>query len=682
MAGALFRRIVKVYPGVDRIDCELEISGLDLSGRLVAVSSDIDPRGRVPIVGERFGAVLAKRGRGTPGTVSQPAYRWAAAGPGDAFQAGPQATAPLRPLSIIYDGAGELLDAAKSLHSVLVQRGIPCGIVRDVPEERNPRWSDSTEYTSHNEDLRDSSDMRIVLGGPEQNLLAKSILMQAPKSVMAAFTERLAAGVCLYVDDRFVPRDMAAAPTVIIAGATAAISARLATEVGAAIRDTGHYPIAKEFFLTSTPEPVAEHGAGIFHVGPFLFSAQADGNLLLALAHGSDHTDGNGNLLDGRGLASRYAFYPFRGPWQDSAIARAAHGYAEPFQSAVTSLHVSRQPGAYSLLSLNPTSAAVTAIKPAEAPEAAASASKVAPLSDGILVRLYETTGRARHVDLAAFAPLREAFYSDIVSTRGQPLETDVNQVLVSLKPFQVASIVLAPSSRVPQGRPATLEDSGTANVVYVPYWRHNRHAGLRGVPPVALALSGALDKASNLLTVTLGNNLSDESMKGTVSLSAPHEWRLSPSHIAFHLPPRGTTSHDVVVMRKSPSGDSGGVMAIAQVRGQEYFDVLQLDPRVCDVETTVSGEYVEVRVQNLTALPAHCTVEAVTPPANWPELRPHLTAAVSPRLVTASIPPYAHERWVFRAPSHFASGALVFKVTANATVTYHVAAGSGPPAH
>ena len=683
MAGATIVRTIRLYPGVSRIDCELHAEGLALKGKLLAIASDINPSGRVPIFGERFGAVVGRKSAGSfdfrardaefpSASGVQPAVRWAALGAGDSVDAGLDPIAPLQSASIVIDRGGELMDAAASLQRTLAQRGIPSGITSDVIADRDPQWSDSTEYANPNDDLRSGSGMRIILGGPEQNVLAKSVLMQVPESAMAAFNARIAAGVTMYLEDAYVGEGLSPAPTLILAGAASGASAQQAMRFGAALQERGRLQIPKELFITRAPQHPEDGGVAVLIPGPFLFSTEADGSMVTLLAHGSD---GEASALGGdtgtTPIDVRYAFFPFAGRWHDAALARASHAFAEPLQSVVTDLHVARQPVSLGLVTLDNSAIAATAIKPAETPEAAGSSRETRP-ANGVLLRAYESAGQVGHSEGAANSPLRGMYISDVVEGRGAQGDVDVNRFTVPFKPFEIKNIVLVPSTRSPQGDATSLEGERDIGPHLATHWRQNRWIASTGAIPVGLAFEGSLGEAETEVRLHIVNHSSDMPRKGAVTLSAPQDWRLSTTSVAYDLKPRGTHVETIVVLRKFPADKTGGIVATTDVDGVQYYDLLQLDPQPCAVETEVSGTQITVLVRNTGALPLMCRVEAMASPSLWTELYPSRDTTLEPRIHTATIPAQGEERFTFTATGARPGTRVVVKVGANATVSYH----------
>jgi hypothetical protein len=159
---------------------------------------------------------------------------------------------------------------------------------------------------------------------------------------------------------------------------------------------------------------------------------------------------------------------------------------------------------------------------------------------------------------------------------------------------------------------------------------------------------------------------------KGVVSLNAPQDWRLSTTSVAYDLKPHATHVEAIVVLRKYPADKTGGIVATTDVDGVQYYDVLQLDPQPCAVETEVAGSQIEVLVRNTGALPLMCRVEAMAAPLLWAELYPSRDSTLEPRIHTATIPAQGEQRFTFTAAGSQPGTRIVVKVGANATVSYH----------
>lgn len=673
IGGGSVTRVVRVYPGLPRIDCTLEVDGVALGSRMLALVSDVNPEGRAPVMGERFGAIVgrysassldfrSREAENASGSGLQPALRWAALAPGDSLVSGLDAVAPLESATIVIDAAGTMADAAAALQKALAKRGVPCAIARDVPAARNAKWGDATTFINPNDDARNGCGMRIVLGGPEQNAMAKQVLMQAPQSAMTAFNERLGAGVCMLLDDGYVGEGLAPVPTLVIGGSTAGAVAQQAQRMATDLQETGRFQIPRELFVPRRMQRPADDGLALLHPGAFLFSAEADGSMVIALAH-AEQTPVQ--------LAYRYAFYPFTGTWQESRVARAGHEVAEPLACTVTDLHVSRQRSSTSLLAIEGDGIGVTAIKPSETPEAAFSARETR-VSRGVMARVYETRGTSALGEIVAYAPMRGAYESTLIETMAKPIEADVNRAGFSLAPFEVKSLVFEPSTRVPQGDPKSLESNAVQDGPHMSrYWRQNRWTSTAGTMPVGIALEGNVNAASSTVALHIASNCSDTPVQGTVRLFAPDDWHLSGHEFPFNLGPREGAVNEITVMRKFPSEASGGILASVEYQGQQFFDVIQVDAAPCRVETAVEGSRLSVLVENTGRLPAMCRVEANAPPEYWPELNPAGNASVMPRVHTATIPVQGQQRFVFRLDGVAPGTPVMVKAAVNDSVRY-----------
>ncbi|HNR32550.1 MAG TPA: hypothetical protein PKI11_16795, partial [Candidatus Hydrogenedentes bacterium] len=202
--GKVVRRMT-LYRDVARIDCETAFEGVDLEGRMLALTFAAGGAGRVPVFGERFGAVVGRRSPGNldfttagldnpSGTALAPAWRWVAVSPGDHIQIGQDGGVPMLPASIVYGDDPALEQAARVVQRALVRRGIPASMTPDAPRAPSGLWTDSTEFARLNDDLAHGAGMYIAIGGPDQNALVRRLFDRLPENTRTALAERFTQG--------------------------------------------------------------------------------------------------------------------------------------------------------------------------------------------------------------------------------------------------------------------------------------------------------------------------------------------------------------------------------------------------------------------------------------------------------------------------------------------------------
>ena len=191
-------------------------------------------------------------------------------------------------------------------------------------------------------------------------------------------------------------------------------------------RDT-EYHCAQSMVLLSD----GAHGAGLVNTGSAGYWPQ-DGGLELILFRSVANYQGYYSPLAAEhgDHVHRYSLVPFSGDWRDSDVLRQAHSVNRPLVARFTDNHDGSMGTRGSLLSAEPANVAVGAVKRAD-------------VGDGLVVRLWETTGRATTARLACGLPVRTARKATLEEASGEELPVRDGVVEVELRGFEIATVIL-----------------------------------------------------------------------------------------------------------------------------------------------------------------------------------------------------------------------------------------------
>ena len=643
--GKLTRRVT-LYRGVPRVDCEARFEGVDAGGHCFAATFKVNADNRAPIFGERFGAVVGRKGTqaldwqtedgvNTSGTGMQPALRWAALSPNDHIEAGPDTAAPLGPCAVVHGDNPALRRAAEEIQAALASRGIPSATWTDRPRRLSTIWTDSTEFPNLNDDLNYGTAMRVVVGSPEQNIVSKHLFLQLTERTILRLRERMTEGAVLFFEDIDVPDGQPPVPTLLLAGHTDTTTVSLAEGFAQAVRATGVYAMPPEAFLPVERQVQPDSGLAVLFPGTALAGTGHDGTLVLGLWHDAQWTTPEG---DNMGIHSaggthtfHYALLPFAHTWREARVPQAAHAYNEAFVGAVTDLHLGPLPAQQGFLEPQNADFILTALKPSGFNLASMLDQTPAP-RDGITVRGYEATGRPWGGNLRLFTSVRDAWESNPLESRGDPLPFDKNLIVLRVPAFDVKTVGIAPSSRAPRGQSAELSPSIDPNgPIFTRYWRHGSGAAPLGFQPVSMLLRGDLEDDSPAITALIANNLTGLPLQGTVHLYASEGWTISPTTFDYDLAPGEFAEQEVLVLRRRGLDETGGVVTWTTYGGRRYQDLLALDDAPLAIEISRNDTEFRVTAINRSGLAAEGYVELIIPPECWPELGGR-KASVTPR--------------------------------------------------
>ena len=683
--GGVVVREITLYKGIPYIDCAVRTRDLSRNDRIYALTFDTESDNRVPIFGERFGALVGRKSLGKldfrtqgsdnpSGTGVQPALRWVATSPNDYLRFGPDIAVPLGPAAVVYDRNGAFRNIALEVQSALISRGIPCSVWPDMTRRLNPIWTDSTEFPNHNDDLVHGTAMRIVLGGPEYNIFSRRIFTQLPSDVIADFNERMIKGDMLFCYDYDVPDGHPPVPTLLVAAHTLNTTMELIQSFADSIDSRGFFELRPEAYIPLEGTPQPKSGLAIFHKGTALASLENDGTLALLLGHGSKFMDPspyNDDVVTHGSFRFRYAIYPFAGSWRGAGVPHLAKSFNEPMVGTTTRLHTAKLPSRHSFINVSDDAFIVTAVKPAGYRVASMKSDSAHP-RNGMIVRGYDSTGHGAGVTLSLTSGLRDAMGSDVLDRQGPPLASTEDRMVFSTNGFDIRSLYLMPSSTRIGDEALLWAPKQDAGPVFSRYWKHNEGPAPMGFQPLSINIEGDLTESNIAVQVSVTNNLGDKPLAGNVEIRSPEQWRVSPETFAYDLTPGSTLTQEVVVLRESGSEDNGGLIARTQLAGQTIQDIMIAEGASLEMDVERSGQQIIVIVKNKAAIAAEGHVYLIAPHIYWPELGSPSGTTIMPARAAVTIPPFQEQRLVFYVIGELPDGNIAAKLAANGKTIYH----------
>ena len=682
-AGGTLVREMTLYRGVPRVECETRIEGVALKDRLLAATFAVPPQGRAPVYGERYGAVIGRRSKGTldyrtalienpSGTAAQPALHWAALSPNDYVQAGPDGALPLAPAAVVHGADAALERAAREVAHALTARGIP-----SFPQSAKARkldflWTDTTELPSLDADLDHGAGMRIVIGDPEQNAFCGRVLDGQEAAVIKAFSERLAQGAVFFFEDKTGPEGYAPVPTLVFAGLTPGKSAGLASDFARSVAARGVYALPLSAYVPGQPPAIPTHGLAVVYPGTRLCCVERDGLLTMALAHGGKIPSSEGLLPpEPQTHTFRYALYPFSGSWRSAGVPRAARDHHQALVATISDLHSGRQPNTQSFLTLDGDDLILSAVKPAGYQYASLS-NTPRDARNGVVLRVFEPFGRSAQATLRFFLPLRGAAAADLFEEPGASLSPTGNELSLKTGPFRIAALWILPTARFPHGEKRALAPAASPyGPIHTRYWQHNPGAAPLAFQPIGVLLDGTFGEGDAPVEVTVVNNRVDTSVEGLVTVQAAEGWSFGPPRFYYALGPGEVMHQPISVVRTGGDPATAGMVASTPYAGQTYRDVIETAETPLSLSVTWTGAQVKVSVQNRSGIAAEGIADLIVPTGYWPELEGFPEVTVMPRRAAVSIPPYKSQDILFRFSDPDVRPWAVVKLAANGHVLY-----------
>ncbi|NUR86065.1 MAG: glycoside hydrolase, partial [Nonomuraea sp.] len=409
-------------------------------------------------------------------------------------------------------------------------------------------------------------DVRIVLGGPEENPLAAEILQRSDP----AYQEALKAGAARVwvpaerpLTEVWQPsadlRDVRALPALIVAGPVEDLVADLADAVISAECPVG-------------TEELEDRTVALLAYGLPGFAVEPSGALNLSLMRSCTGwpsgiwldppkrttPDGSGFQLQHWTHEFSYALAAGPGDWRELRLPAAGQEFVTPLLPSTVSGPGGELPQTHSLLRVEPArDVLLSTLKATGHPLASPSG------VSGVTLRLAEATGLgARAVLESPVLPLDGLLGADLLEVPGDAAAE------LRLEGSEVATFV-APAT-LPAG-PELGDTAEVAQPVYSRYWLHNKGPAPLGYLPVSVAISPGLVTDGGPLEVVVS---ADHAYEGVVELRAPDGWQVSPATRAFRAEAGGFVRFPVTVTPASGAAGLHFVSASVRVGEQVVEDV------------------------------------------------------------------------------------------------------------
>jgi alpha-mannosidase len=456
-------------------------------------------------------------------------------------------------------------------------------------------------------------DVRVAVGGPDVNSFTTQVLSAAGPGYAKALAARLASGgtARLWVPtprsraDAFGPdadvRGAADLPVLVVAGAGPDELAGAVTALAEDMADA----LVEGLEDTDDPgdggEALADRSVALLNRGTPSCVVMPDGTLHMSLMRSCSGwpsriwIDGDARTApDGSSFAWQHWSHTFEyalasgpGDWRRAGFTANAEDYNHDLIAVVATPGEAGVPGRAapaetSLLSVEPASVTLSAVKPRGNPLASGRNSAAGALDDTdspaeITVRLRETAGQATtaRVRLAGLAEIgtgvSAARLTDLLEeSDGAPLPVADGTVSVEMPAFGTVTLVVRTGSRAPAGgAPAPAEP---VQPVYARYWLHGKGPAPAGNLPVAVHLSPtrvALAAPGDVAALTLTVGCGAEPASGIVELVTPAGiFVTAEQDLRYELMPGGYAAWDLTV-RAAPGTGPGRYFAAARIRDE-----------------------------------------------------------------------------------------------------------------
>jgi alpha-mannosidase len=569
-AGGTRRQEITLWNGVDRVEFRTRIDDYAGQDTLFRVRFPVAVEGGRPV--SETGNAVVGRGFGfpeidvaqVPFTLDHPAYNWFGIGStarvdiGDdrSGEGAPRASRAIGIAEVIGLGAPEHDDAVRQLAVGLVRAGVTSTVSRH----------DGHRYGILNIDSN-LPDVRIAIGRPDENRFVAAAIEAAGKGYRAELDRQLElTGTARIWIPATRPQsgepdpfpDLRGAldlPVLVVAGSDSARTIEAIKALTADLEDA-RIRVEQPPELDGATGRVEDYTVALLNRGLPGFNVDADGTLFLSLMRGCSGwpsgvwidpprrsvPDGSNFQFQHWTHTFEYALVASAGDWRDGAIVTKGHDFNNELPARVLEPHPGSLEPTTSLLSVEPSSVVLTALKPGGHPLAKMADPELDP-ARGIAARLYESSGRATQATVRSAWPLEDVGLTDLLETDARPVGANAGPTTLRLEPYQIATVTgrlafpeagAGSAELAPRGEPA--------QPVFSDYWMHNKGPAPMGYQPVAVQirpwLLAATGDGAIRIPVSVASERTDAPVLGSVILDGPRGWDISPAERAFRLAP------------------------------------------------------------------------------------------------------------------------------------------------
>jgi alpha-mannosidase len=246
-----------------------------------------------------------------------------------------------------------------------------------------------------------------------------------------------------------------------------------------------------------------------------------------------------------------YALVSGDGDWREAGIPTRSAEFSRPLLPVAEKTRAAGGlPHWGSLLEIEPAGRVqLGALKAAGNPLASGSSQVIHP-SDGVAIRLVETSGTT--TDVTVRSGLRRVSAAARVDLLEQPRALHLASEGLTLHGYEIATVLtrLNMPQVIEADHTVLAPDAEAAQPLYARYWLHNRGpAALGGLPAIAYLHPQHIAAEPNSqvqLRLTAASDCSDTMLHGKVRLLYPDGWTAEPDELSFVLPPGEHLETDV----------------------------------------------------------------------------------------------------------------------------------------
>ena len=609
--GCVRRQDIVLWDGLDRVELTTTIDDYRGQDRLFRVRFPASVAGGRPVfetgnavVGRPFGTPNVDVAK-VPFTLDNPAYNWFGLGstarvelidPDAGDAARPYASAALGVGEIVVPDEPALDDVVRRLAVALVRQGITSTVSS----------ADGSRYGVLHIDSN-LPDFRLAIGGPADNAFVDQALTAVGDPYRAELARQLDARgwarVWIPAQERQSDvvealadlRAPLALPILVVAGRDAEALENAIAAVADDLEDS-RIRVEQSPSAGVTSVTAEDYIVALLNRGTPGSTVDASGDLYISLMRSCSGwpsgvwidpprraaPDGSNFQFQHWTHAFDYALVGGAGDWRSNRIVEAGHEYNNPLIARAWSGHGGALPGATSFLEVRPSTAVVTAMKPAGNPMAGMAGPEVDPRA-GITLRVYESAGRHTTAHVTAAWPVTSVATTNATEEVSSDLPQTEDAATFPVQPFEIATLRMAIDAPEPEPDPTSLgPTSEIAQPVYGQYWMHNKGAAPLGYQPATVQVRPRFVHGDGpyRIQVVVASERTDEPTPGTVEVTVPPGWQATPPGRLYRLAPGAHLIFDASVTPAAGAARGRYFVGarITDEAGQVHEDVVTVD--------------------------------------------------------------------------------------------------------
>lgn len=331
-------------------------------------------------------------------------------------------------------------------------------------------------------------------------------------------------------------------------------------------------------------DKVPDYGLAILNRGNIAVSTEPDGTMVLALMHTvpwqSPLLNWTHDFPERKTHVFEYALVPHKGNWRQAKLVRSGYEFNNPLIAIQSDAHDGTYPAVHSFFSTEDENIVITALKAETNGNAAFKAKTATDVSNGIILRLYETGGQEKEIAIRSDFVIKKAEKVNLMERKPERVTFTKDLIKTNIGPnaIETFSLSLEGSGKL-TNKPA---EKGIS--VYAPYWQHNDGAAPTGYLPVSVKILGKLKSFGvskfpenvQQIKVAVVNDFTDAPVNGKLRIETPPGLRAVPAEIDYQVDANSESFYPVAIIPKSTTSEPGFIIATIEHGGTSIYDVME----------------------------------------------------------------------------------------------------------